>query len=53
VPLRVLDEQIDAWLDLRRQSPALILAPGDQLPPDGEMGRVCRLVRAAAGATYD
>jgi len=53
VPLRVLDEQIEAWLDLRRQSPALILAPGDQVPPDGQIERVCRLVEAAAHATYE
>ena len=52
VPLRVLDEQIEAWLDLRHQSPALIIAPGDQLPPDGELERVGRLVQAAAVATY-
>jgi uroporphyrinogen-III decarboxylase len=48
VPLHVLDRQIEAWLALRRQSPALILAPGDQLPPDGQIDRVCRLVEAAA-----
>lgn len=50
VPLSVLDEQIEAWLALRHQSPALILAPGDQLPPDGELERVARLVEAAASA---
>jgi hypothetical protein len=52
VSLRVLDEQIDAWLELRRQSPALIIAPGDQLPPDGELDRVARMVRAAERAKY-
>ncbi len=52
VPLKVLDEQIEAWLDLRRQSSALIIAPGDQLPPDGELDRVTRLVQAAAAAVY-
>ena len=52
VPLNVLDEQIDAWLNLRFQSPALIIAPGDQLPPDGELERVAHLVRATAAATY-
>ena len=51
VPLRVLDEQIEAWLSLRQRSPALIIAPGDQLPPDGDLERVCRMVRAAATAT--
>ncbi|MEI7552614.1 MAG: uroporphyrinogen decarboxylase family protein [Verrucomicrobiota bacterium] len=50
VPLRVFDEQVEAWLDLRRQSPALIIAPGDQLPPDGELDRVTRLVARAAAA---
>jgi hypothetical protein len=52
VPLAVLDEQIEAWLALRHQSPALIIAPGDQLPPDGELDRVARLVQAAESATY-
>lgn len=52
VPLRVLDQQIEAWLALRRQSPALILAPGDQVPPDGQIDRVCRLVEAAAHAGH-
>lgn len=52
VPLKVLDEQIEAWLALRHQSPALIIAPGDQLPPDGDLGRVARLVEAAARADY-
>ena len=52
IPLKVLDEQIETWLDLRRSSPALILAPGDQLPPDGELDRVTRLVQAATTATY-
>jgi uroporphyrinogen-III decarboxylase len=52
VPLGILNEQIDAWLDLRRQSPALIIAPGDQVPPDGDLDRVARLVQAAASATY-
>jgi hypothetical protein len=52
VPLGVLDQQIEAWLDLRHQSPALIIAPGDQLPPDGRLDRVARLVQAAAVANY-
>ncbi len=50
VPLRIFDEQVDAWLDLRRSSPALIIAPGDQLPPDGELDRVTRMVERAAAA---
>jgi hypothetical protein len=52
VPLKVLDDQIDAWLALRHQSPALIIAPGDQVPPDGQLDRVTRLVQAAATAVY-
>jgi uroporphyrinogen-III decarboxylase len=52
VPLRLFDEQIEAWLDLRHQSPGLIIAPGDQLPPDGELERVVRMVRATATATF-
>jgi uroporphyrinogen-III decarboxylase len=52
VPLKVLDEQIEAWLELRHSSPALIIAPGDQLPPDGQLDRVTRLVQASVSATY-
>jgi hypothetical protein len=47
VPLRVFDEQVEAWLALRDQSPALIIAPGDQLPPDGDLSRVARMVEMA------
>jgi len=52
VPRKLLDEQIEAWLALRQQSPALIIAPGDQLPPDGELERVVRMVQATAAATF-
>lgn len=52
VPLRVFDEQVEAWLDLRHQSPALMIAPGDQLPPDGDLERVTRLVLATTTATF-
>jgi hypothetical protein len=52
VPLSVFDEQVEAWLDLRHRSPALLIAPGDQLPPDGELDRVTRLVQAAERARY-
>jgi uroporphyrinogen-III decarboxylase len=52
VPLRVFEAQVEAWLQLRRQSSAMIIAPGDQLPPDGEIDRVTRLVAMAAEATY-
>jgi uroporphyrinogen-III decarboxylase len=47
VPLAVFDAQVEAWLALRHQSPALIIAPGDQLPPDGDLARVTRMVEAA------
>lgn len=52
VPLAVFDAQVEAWLALRHQSSALIIAPGDQLPPDGNLDRVRRLVEAANQATY-
>jgi hypothetical protein len=51
-PLHVFDEQVEAWLALRRQSTALLIAPGDQLPPDGELERVTRMVQASDGAAY-
>ena len=40
VSMDIFDAQVDAWLALRHQSPALIIAPGDQLPPDGDLNRV-------------
>lgn len=52
VPLAVFDRQVDDWLSLRGRSPALIIAPGDQLPPDGELERVTRMVQAAQEALY-
>lgn len=52
VPLSLFDAQVEAWLALRHRSPALIIAPGDQLPPDGELDRVTRLVQAAQIAYY-
>lgn len=52
VPVRVFDEQVEAWLELRHQSSALIIAPGDQLPPDGDIDRVTRMVEMAARAVY-
>jgi hypothetical protein len=52
VPLRVFDEQVEAWLALRHQSSALIIAPGDQLPPDGDLDRVTRMVELANRAQY-
>jgi hypothetical protein len=53
VSLAVFDRQVDEWLALRRRSPALIIAPGDQLPPDGELERVTRLVQAAERARQE
>lgn len=50
VPLARFDAEVEAWLALRHQSPALIVAPGDQLPPDGELDRVTRMVRMAEQA---
>jgi uroporphyrinogen-III decarboxylase len=47
VPLSVFDAQVESWLALRDQSPALAIAPGDQLPPGGEIARVKRLVSMA------
>jgi len=52
VPLRIFDAQVEAWLALRHTSPALIIAPGDQLPPDGDLDRVTRLVAAAEAAKF-
>lgn len=52
VPLSVFDAQVEAWLELRRQSPALIIAPGDQLPPDGDLNRVTRMVEMADRARF-
>jgi hypothetical protein len=52
VSMDIFDAQVDAWLALRHQSPALIIAPGDQLPPDGDLNRVTRMVEAAAKAKF-
>jgi len=53
VPLRTFDAQVETWLALRHTSPALIIAPGDQVPPDGDLERVARMVAAADAARYD
>lgn len=50
VPLATFDKQAEDWLELRQHSRALILAPGDQLPPAGDLERVTRLVEMAANA---
>jgi hypothetical protein len=52
VPLSVFDQRVEAWLELRKRSPALIVAPGDQLPPDGEIDRVARMAQIADAAAY-
>lgn len=47
VPLSTFDKSVEDWLDLANRSPAVIIAPGDQLPPNGELDRVTRLVEMA------
>ncbi len=47
VPLATFDAQVERWLALADSSGALMIAPGDQLPPDGELARVTRLVAQA------
>lgn len=48
VPITTFDRSVEAWLALAEQSSSLIIAPGDQLPPDGDLGRVTRMVEMAA-----
>ncbi len=52
VPLQLFDAQAEAWLELRHRSPALVIAPGDQLPPSGTLERLERLVSIAGSARY-
>jgi hypothetical protein len=52
VPLAVFDAQVEAWLALRHHSRALVIAPGDQLPPGGAIARLERLAAMAASARY-
>ena len=52
VPMTVFDARVQAWLELRHASPALVIAPGDQLPPDGELDRVRRMCDMARQATF-
>ncbi len=52
VPLDVFDQRVEAWLDLSRSSSALIIAPGDQLSPNGELDRVTRMVQAANACRF-
>jgi len=51
-PLKQFDESVEKWLALAEQSSALIIAPGDQLPPDGELDRVTRMVEMANAKKY-
>lgn len=44
IPLSQFEAAVEAWLGLARRSPALIVAPGDQLPPDGDIERVRLMV---------
>ncbi|MCC7067751.1 MAG: hypothetical protein IT523_04795, partial [Burkholderiales bacterium] len=50
VRLSLFDAQVEEWLALRHESPLLIIAPGDQLPPGGALERVKRMVSAAEAA---
>ncbi|MCC6682118.1 MAG: hypothetical protein IT445_14545 [Phycisphaeraceae bacterium] len=52
VAMSRFDEQVEAWLALRHPSAALVIAPGDQLPPAASLQRVQRMVEAASGAKY-
>lgn len=52
IPLALFDAQVEEWLALRHASSALIIAPGDQLPPDGDLTRVTRMIEAAHAARY-
>jgi hypothetical protein len=47
VSLNRFDRAVEDWLALAERSPALIIAPGDQLPPDGDLERVTRMVEMA------
>lgn len=47
VPLSRFDQGVEEWLALADRSPAIIIAPGDQLSPDGELDRVRRMVEMA------
>lgn len=51
VAMSVFDQRCEQWLALRHRSPALIIAPGDQLPPDGEIERVTRMAQMAESAS--
>ncbi len=52
VSLAAFERSVEAWLALADRSPALIVAPGDQLPPDGELSRVTRMVEMAEARRF-
>jgi len=47
VPLRMFDQSVEDWLALADCNSAFIIAPGDQLPPNGDLDRVTRMVEMA------
>lgn len=47
IPLSTFDQGVEEWLALADRSSAIIVAPGDQLSPDGELDRVRRMVEMA------
>jgi len=51
-PIETFDAAVEAWLALADRSSALIIAPGDQLPPDGDPARVTRMVEMANARRY-
>jgi hypothetical protein len=42
-PAEAFERAVKDWLDLRRKSPALIAAAGDQVPPGAEEERILRM----------
>lgn len=52
VPMATFDRSVEAWLALADRSSALIIAPGDQLPPDGDLSRVTRMVEMAEARKF-
>lgn len=52
IPMQIFDQSVEAWLALADRSPALIIGPGDQLPPDGDPERVTRMVQMAQSRSF-
>ena len=50
VPICVFKDNFNTWVELHHQSSALLIAPVDQLLPDGEIDRMRRMVQKAAGS---